>query len=116
MEQILSGDKEGALNESVIGDDDENAKKPRLSEDQPVSSLRFLILALVSIVLAAVYALLLYTSSVISCEQPLPLQKEITRDLGISNTQYTVLLAVYTFPNILFPVIGGWIFDAFGRG
>lgn len=52
----------------------------------------------------------------VSCEQPLPLQKDIIRDLGITHTDYTLLLAASTLPNIFFPLIGGWVFDYIGRG
>jgi len=60
--------------------------------------------------------LLLLKIRVVSCEQPLPLQKDIIRDLNISHTEYTLLLAASTFPNIFFPLFGGWVFDSLGRG
>ncbi len=51
-----------------------------------------------------------------ACEQPLPLQKDIITDLNITHTEYTLLLAASTFPNIFFPLLGGWVFDSLGRG
>jgi len=54
-------------------------------------------------------------NSIVSSEQPLPLQKDLINDLGISRTEYTLLLAASTFPNIFFPLLGGWVFDSLGR-
>jgi len=54
-------------------------------------------------------------NSIVSSEQPLPLQKDLINDLGITRTEYTLLLAASTFPNIFFPLFGGWVFDSLGR-
>eukprot|EP00831_Metopus_contortus_P030091 TRINITY_DN24725_c0_g1_i1.p2 TRINITY_DN24725_c0_g1~~TRINITY_DN24725_c0_g1_i1.p2 ORF type:complete len:106 (+),score=10.86 TRINITY_DN24725_c0_g1_i1:139-456(+) len=60
-----------------------------------MSNMRYVILALFCVLASAV---------IISCEQPLPLQEDIIKDLHISTTQYTVLVAAFTLPNIVFPI------------
>lgn len=88
---------------------------PPSIEEYPDSNLKYLILTLVSVLVGATYFLSFLFNRVISCEQLLPLQKDITEQLNITHTQYTALLAAYSFPNIFIPIFGGWFFDNIGR-
>eukprot|EP00826_Nyctotherus_ovalis_P050921 TRINITY_DN630_c0_g1_i22.p1 TRINITY_DN630_c0_g1~~TRINITY_DN630_c0_g1_i22.p1 ORF type:complete len:119 (-),score=17.49 TRINITY_DN630_c0_g1_i22:1189-1545(-) len=89
-------------------------KLPQDALLQSVSKYRCIILALLSVFGASVYSSQ-RTNRVVSSEQPLPLQKDLINDLGITRTEYTLLLAASTFPNIFFPLLGGWVFDSLGR-
>ena len=47
-------------------------------------------------------------------DNPQGLQTHLTKDLNISATQYNLLYSMISFPNIILPLVGGYITDYFG--
>lgn len=59
------------------------------------------------------------TSSIIigsyfSYDNPGPIEKTLEASLDISQTQFSLLYAVYSYPNMVLPVFGGLFLDVVG--
>lgn len=60
------------------------------------------------------FASLMVTGAYFSYENPGPIEKSLEIDLGISQTEYSLLYAVYSYPNMILPVFGGILLDILG--
>eukprot|EP00347_Sterkiella_histriomuscorum_P003991 403362165 len=65
------------------------------------------------------YLTLVLTSSIVlgayfSYDNPGAIEKALEQDLDISQTQYSLLYAVYSYPNMILPIFGGIIIDVLG--
>ena len=49
-----------------------------------------------------------------SYDNPGPVEKLLEEDLDISQTEYTMLYGVYSYPNIILPIMGGLFIDLIG--
>ena len=66
---------------------------------------RILFLSLTSLLNVGVY---------FGYENPGPIEKQLETDLGISQTQYSLLYSVYSYPNMIVPIFGGIFIDYIG--
>jgi len=51
----------------------------------------------------------------ICIENPVPLQKELQKELMISATQYTLMFSLFALPNTVLPLFAGYMADRLGR-
>ena len=47
-------------------------------------------------------------------DNPGPIEKTLEIDLGITQTKYSLLYSVYSYPNIILPIFGGYLLDLVG--
>ena len=47
-------------------------------------------------------------------DNPGPIEKTMEKDLDISQTQFSLLYSVYSYPNIVLPIFGGIFLDMIG--
>jgi len=48
-------------------------------------------------------------------ECPIPLQKELQKELNINVSEYAMFFSFYALPNIVLPLVAGILTDKFGR-
>ncbi len=47
-------------------------------------------------------------------ENPGPIEAQLEKDLGITQTEYSLLYSVYSYPNMILPIFGGMFLDYIG--